>query len=38
MHVNSKPKLNDKVNVNSFTNSYTIGIWALSTIGGVDVP
>jgi hypothetical protein len=33
-----KPKLDDRINVGSFTNSQTIGIWALSTIGGVNVP
>lgn len=38
IHVKLKLKLDDRVNVGSFTNSQTIGIWVLSTIGGVDVP
>jgi hypothetical protein len=38
IHVKLKPKLDGKVNVGSFTNSQTIGIWALNTIGAVDVP
>jgi hypothetical protein len=38
IHVKLKLELDDGVNVGSFTNSQTIGIWALSTIGGVDVP
>jgi len=38
IHVKLKPKLDDRVNVGSFTNSQTIGIWALSIISGVYVP